>query len=421
MEFPSDSRVDLLPPGWSCFTSRREDRPFDSRLTLCEQHELSFGLTPCIKEKGRDARLCVLANLVCLREDQRCFYSRDSNHYARLGRYAPGCCRRRWICGAVDELTKAGLIEDERTKPSPSARYRSRIQPTARFWSLASTIPARDVVFAPAEVIILRNVDGDHVHYADTRLTKGMRVGVMEQNEFLSGVDIGIDHPQIVDVQGFLLVNGCRVPPRKTSLYRVFNCTFGKGGRWYGAWWQNLPNSARQAILIDGEATIEEDIACCHPHFLLAAQGQEVGSDDFYGRVNRRRENVKLAVNVMLNAPSRRKAFGALRKKLEPIYGLTAGKQAADLVQAVEDTFPELSAFWNKGVGLVLQNIDAQLCSWILQRLRYENIACLSIHDSFIVQAVAHPTLLSAMQEGLEIACNYLRKNSLPVGPVKIF
>ena len=421
MEFPSDSCVDLLPPGWSCFSARHEDRPFDSRLTLFEERESSFGLTPCIKAKGRDARLCVLANLVCLREDQWSFYSRDNNHYAGLGRYAPGCCRRRWICGAVDELTMAGLIEDERTRPSPSARYRSRMQPTARFWSLASTIPARDVVFAPAEVIILRNVDGDHVHYADTRLTKGMRVDVMEQNEFLAGVDIGIDHPQIVDAQGFLLVNGCRVPPRKTSLHRVFNCTFGKGGRWYGGWWQNLPSSARQAILIDGEATIEEDIACCHPHFLLAAQGQELGSDDFYGRVKRPRGNVKLAVNVMLNAPSRRKAFGALRKKLEPIYGLTAGKQAADLIQAVEDTFPELSTFWNKGVGLVLQNIDAQLCSWILHRLRYANIACLSIHDSFIAKGVDHAALRNVMQEGLERAHNSLREKGLSNKSIKIF
>ena len=343
MEFPSDSCVDLLPPGWSCFPSRREDRPFDIRLALCEQHESTFGLPPRIKAKERAARLCVLANLVCLRQDQWCFYSRDNNYYARLGRYAPGCCRRGWICGAVDELTMAGFIEDERTRPSPSAQYRSRIKPTARFWSLASTIPARDVVFAPAEVIILRNVDGDHVHYGDTRLTKGMRVDVMEQNEFLAGVDIGIDHPQIVDVQGFLLVNGCRVPPRKTSLYRVFNRTFGKGGRWYGAWWQNLPSSTREAILIDGEATIEEDIACCHPRFLLAAQGQELGSDDFYGRVKQPRENVKLAVNTMLNAPSSRKAFGALRNELEPTYGLTAGKQAADLIEPWKTPFPNYS------------------------------------------------------------------------------
>ena len=123
----------------------------------------------------------------------------------------------------------------------------------------------------------------------------------------------------------------------------------------------------------------------------------------------------------MLNAPSRRKAFGALRKKLEPIYGLTAGKQAADLVQAVEDTFPELSTFWNKGVGLVLQNIDAQLCSWILHRLRYANIACLCIHDSFIAQGVDHAALRNAMQEGLERAHNSLREKGLSNKPIKIF
>ena len=77
---------------------------------------------------------------------------------------------------------------------------------------------------------------------------------VREQNDFLADFDIGMDHRRSW-TQGFLLVNGCRVPPRKISLHRVFNCTFGKGGRWYGRWWQNLPSAARQAIRIGGKAT----------------------------------------------------------------------------------------------------------------------------------------------------------------------
>jgi hypothetical protein len=202
MEFPSDSHGEVLPPGLS-FQSRCEDRPFDSRLALYEHCVPRFGLTPRTKARLGRARRCVLANLLSLRREQWCFYSRDNNHYAKLGRYAPDFYGRRWIAGAVDELEMAGLIEHELTRPPPSALYRSRMRPTARFLSLASGIPARAVLFAPAEVIILRDRHRSVVHYAETHLTKRMRTDVKEENEFLADFDVGLSAAQMVDAQGF--------------------------------------------------------------------------------------------------------------------------------------------------------------------------------------------------------------------------
>ena len=173
---------------------------------------------------------------------------------------------------------------------------------------------------------------------------------------------------------------------RRTTYHRVYNESFAKGGRWFGHWCQQVPSRIRAGILIDGEPTSECDIRACHMRLLCAHAGIELDRDDPYELPGLRRSEVKLAINIMLNAPSWRSARGALRLEMESQHGASARSQADRLRLAVQEAYPALRNFWNSGFGLVLQNLDATICMNVQRRLRRAVMPCLSIHDSFIVQ-----------------------------------
>jgi integrase len=113
------------------------------------------------------------------------------------------------------------------------------------------------------------------VPYRDTPATVAMRADVDEHNAFVRTCSIAIEHPEVmIDAGGFLAVAGQpRLDPTRTSTRRIFNGDFTRGGRWYGAWWQNMPARLRQFIRIDDMCTIEHDFAYCHVRLLHALAG----------------------------------------------------------------------------------------------------------------------------------------------------
>jgi hypothetical protein len=82
------------------------------------------------------------------------------------------------------------------------------------------------------------------------------------------------------------------------------------------------------------------------------------------------------------------------------------------LRKAIKARFPTLARFWNTGYGLKLQNIDASICMKVQRRLREQNIACLSVHDSFIVPTTEHGRLRTLMDEEFSNTCRRLRLRS---------
>ena len=132
-----------------------------------------------------------------------------------------------------------------------------------------------------------------------------MRRDVTAHNAFLQGFDITLVHPEAhYDEQGYLVIDSRRLNPNRTTYYRIFNGRFTRGGRWYGPWWQSVPSRCRTGIRINGEPTCEPDIQGCHMRLLSARAGVKLGAGDPYEGLGLPRKEVKLAVNVMLNAPS---------------------------------------------------------------------------------------------------------------------
>lgn len=393
--------------------------PLRSELSLSPASviEEALGLNPTSK-KQRCAAVGLLANALygySRSPDTFIFYSRDRNHYAKTRkrlRYFPTWYSRGNVLAAIEALEDAGLIEHRRTKPSPTAKHRSRFAASERLVSIVERTPV-EFLFEPCEIIILRGADGLPINYPETDRTFKSRRDVKAHNEFLTNFDIGIDHPDTIeDARGFLRVGGCWLDTRRRSYRQIFNDRFCFGGRWYGTWWQNLPKKVREAISINGENTVELDYRACHLRLLYAQRGLalpfKIHTTDPYEVPGFPRTLTKFAFNVMLNAKTKRKALGAIEKRLKEDGLLEVREHARALTNAVADHFRDLGQVWCTGMGMRLQNTDAEICRRVQRQLRKADVPALSVHDSFIVPASAQELVNDVMEEEMSRACKGL-------------
>lgn len=387
----------------------------DVNLRQPESLEERLGLKPAREGVGA-ARIALIANLIYANArsaDTWIFYSRDRNHYAELvRRYSPSYYTFANMMVAVGRLEEAGLIEHEKTAPSPNAICRSRIRANAALLKLLGDL-SPDLVITPREEIILRDATKRHRDYSDTERICAMRKDVIAHNELLACADIRVDHPSArYDEGGFLWVQGRWLDPRRRAYYRVFNRHWNQGGRWYGPFWQSLPSDVRTGLRMNGEAVVELDYRACHLRLLCASSGIELPchEEDYdpFKVPGIARRKLKLAFNIMLNADSEVSARRAIVRELVTEALARPYDEAALLMEDVKSCFPGFERFWCSGVGLRLQNIDADICARVQRRLRRQDIPALSIHDSFIVPVPTRAVLQAGMDEEMARACRRL-------------
>jgi hypothetical protein len=248
--------------------------------------------------------------------------------------------------------------------------------------------------------------------YRDTPETVAMRADVDEHNGLLQACTVTIEHPDAaIDEARFISIAGQpRLDPTRTAARRIFNGDFSHGGRWYGPWWQSVPARLRPSIRINHTATVEHDFANCHVRLLHALAGLAPPRGDPYLISDLPRNEIKLALNIMLNAGNASEARAAIAAELVATYSGDADSRARELVRAVRSRHRKLAGFWTSGVGLHLQAFDAAICAHIQHRLRGLGVPVLSIHDSFLVPNTHGDLLLQVMDDAFEEACHRLRK-----------
>jgi hypothetical protein len=396
---------------------RSDERPLAPHLQLARVLPPEFSTQ-------RDAPIaaalgCVIANVMLASWQpgvRSVFYSRDNNHYADLRVLAPAWYTRRNIVSAVSRLAGAGIIEEERTAPSASARYRSTVRATPLLAARCGVQSVHDLCWAQTASVILRDRADRRVLDPATSLTtaeleefRQLVRDVDEHNNFLSRFKIEIPQARPC-ASGLFDVDRIRINPMQRTYRRVFNGNLQLGGRWYGPWWQEMPAEVRQRITIDGRPTVEIDFAACQLRLLHAHCGcadplngyvrHPNPAIDLYRISGLDREMVKLALLTMINSDSRKQAKGALTSKLTERAGRrAAGAHADNLLQAVGRAYPDLGRYWFTGIGLELQSRDAEICTAVQRAMRELELPVLSIHDGFITVRDAATTLERLMRD----------------------
>ena len=190
-------------------------------------------------------------------------------------------------------------------------------------------------------------------------------------------------------------------------LYRVFNNgNFVEGGRFYGADYQLLNSEQRKAILINGNKTVEVDFQALHPRMLYHLKRIDYQDDPYtaVSNVKELRKPIKKMMQMMINAKTKPKAVGAFEKflKTEPEFGnilYPIGLDARELINIIADRHKKLHEFFNTGIGIILQKRDSQIAESVLKYFMKKDIACLCVHDSFIVEEKYKDELIDVMKD----------------------
>ena len=240
------------------------------------------------------------------------------------------------------------------------------------------------------ECILLRDRVNDQrvlVPYDNDKATNEMRENLVTINKCFARhwPDLRITDDDYIDLQERLRLDKNKSPIdfSKRILTRIFsNGRFDHGGRFYRAWWHNVPSEYRKYITIDGKRTCEYDYSQLSPHMLYFAYNYEMGNEDAYDRVldGEHRDIVKRAFNAMVQAD------GQLLQKPRKIDmdGLEMSWQ--DLRERILNAHKPIAHLFFTGIGNDLQFKDSCIAESVMRQFAKLNRMTLPIHDSFIMR-----------------------------------
>ncbi|KQZ50477.1 hypothetical protein ASD54_09590 [Rhizobium sp. Root149] len=321
---------------------------------------------------------------------RRISYSRRKGWWTESSRYRSREFTYDTVVPAVDALIAAGILVDHDLQPGGRATgIQSSYRPAA--WLAGTSTPR--LRRKPGELIRLKDSAGSLVSYRDTERTHRERKLVEKVNRLIADTEISLNAPD-AHFDGELIRFGEHsVYPDMLSLYRVFNGSWTKGGRFYGGWWQSVKSKDRQHFILDGKRTTEVDYEQLHPRLLYALAGEHLDGDA-YTLLGWDRKLCKIAFNVLLNASGYHEAHGALLPYLDGCE-----VSARDLIHDIKGRHPKVARYFHSGIGLRLQNVDSEMCRFVLAEMSVKKrITVLPVHDSFIVPETAKDELVVTMK-----------------------
>jgi hypothetical protein len=179
-------------------------------------------------------------------------------------------------------------------------------------------------------------------------------------------------------------------PIQNVQLRRIFaRGSMQKGGRFYGAWWQQIPERHRPHIRIDGYRTVEVDYSGIAIRIISALSGAplprnvdpyDIGLPGWTGSDDPRRKTVKKTVNALINDEDGEFRIG---DEVEAELGI----DEQSFRHLLKKTHPKVYERLADGIGLEAQYIDSQIAEAVILEMLKEGIVVLPIHDSFRVRA----------------------------------
>lgn len=348
-------------------------------------HDIGYSLRQMNEKLERHLRVVIINLYHGYLTDPDLFigFARDKNVYAKR-RYKRIHISYRPLVRAIDGLHELGLIEQKKGfhDPRTGKGFQSVIRATSKLIGLIESHAVAPSMIgrsdAALELIVLRDSQKREIDYENHDAVERIRGNLRMYNSLIRQTKLDIDLP--VDI----LPKG--VEWDRNYLHRVFNnSSFEEGGRFYGGWWQEMPKEIRKHITIDGEKTVEMDYSGMHLRMLYAKKGLGYIGDP-YGILtdSSMRPLCKLILLTSLNAASPTSAVRAIRQEMNLDPALPRVKDLKQCVKDFVNYHSPVSEFFFTGIGLRLQNIDAEIAERVMLEMAGKSIPVLPIHDSFI-------------------------------------
>nr|BDD47224.1 hypothetical protein 9 [bacterium] len=353
--------------------------------------------------------------------------SRDKNRYTQ-GRYVPeGISHRITIEGVLDLMDILGYVEltdrghyDRSSGKGGQTRYKPTQALLDHFEVVYSKLPKALAGNDGTDFIVLqkevkrkvKDKDGNDatinlkkkLPYTDNAQTVKWRENLKIINDCISNswADLLFTDDEFKRRNKALVKDKDHdyspIQLHRTTLRRIFNSdAFDEGGRFYGAWWHNIPSAYRAFITIDGKKTDEWDYSRLHPTILYAKKGLVLEGDAYdIGIGKEHRDIVKQSFNAMLQAKSK------LTTPPRDVDYKSTGKSWMELRQLILNKHKPIEDRFFCSMGNRLQFEDSQLAEQVLLHFAEKKIPILPVHDSFIIIRGLSHELSEVMRDKFE-------------------
>ncbi len=440
-------------------------RPFDVHTWSDHQeanefvdliHEKHFHSSPLSKIRKKHLKVVLLDLYVTWKEDPTLLTGihRGKGSYIAGSRYIDLHISYR-VIAVIDRLVELELLGFQKGIPGKDNWKGGR---TSRIWpreklirhfleakfslldvSYLHTVDDGGVYVKGRESIILHDAAKNDVAYKDTPQTDSMREVLDAYNFMLLWTHVDCRH--LDDPPQILKSDGTQIPINQDRKFvrRIFNdCSWRRGGRFYGGWWQRINKEDRSKIMIDGERTIEIDFSGLHIVLLYAEENinyyeEFCGSDPYDISIPELTDHpdfsrwlAKITILIAVNARNETSAFGAIREKARDEPTKPKGRSLDnDFLRSVltllrEKHSPIADKFCS-GAGVDLQYKDSQITEHIIKHFAIDRVATggipvpvLSVHDSYIIAEEYKDELWEEMQIAWD------KETSLKLDPNKV-
>lgn len=276
----------------------------------------------------------------------------------------------------------------------------------------------------------------------DNPLVRKMRENLQKINSLMEKTQITLDigKRELKKLNARLRGNkdsGTRVIDfTRKRLYRVFlDRRLDRGGRFYGPWYQGIPEEYRSKILINGNPTLEIDYSGYHPRILYALKGLTLPEDPYnledFPQTEEMRGFLKGMLLSIVNAKDEKDAIAGMRgqrykdfkkakrwgTEIKPlgIEPLTDERYREVMGKLMQRHQP-IQEFFYTEKGSYLQWLDSQIAEAImLYFAEYFDQPCLPVHDSFIVDVrfssflrdIMHSYFEQALQQKITVKSDF--------------
>ena len=259
-----------------------------------------------------------------------------------------------------------------------------------------------------------------------------IKVGI-EYNELLYRTHIDCGHltkPFIERKKGRNQNKPAKIQINQSNKFvrRIFNvdtehgCNYlwGKGGRFYGGFWQQLGKEDRSHIRLNGELAIELDfsgwhVALCYARkdinyydtYGFKADPYEIEVPEIEGEQHEdyKRWLIKTVMLVAINAKDEASTIGAVRHTdtpddpdiVRPDDLKLTDVLILSILNKLKEKHSDIAEFFCSGAGIELQNIDGRMTESIIKKFTADEVPVLTIHDSYMVPESYNHVLFSEM------------------------